>query len=128
METLTTHGIQISVECHYQMRFSEPITGKQLFNYTILIVNKSAWTVKLLRRHWFIFDSLNGVQEVEGEGVVGQQPVLAPGEQFQYSSWCPLVSEVGRMNGIYLMERLPDGLPFEVIIPPFALISDPKLN
>ncbi len=128
METLITNGIQISVECFYQPRYSEPLSGKYLFTYEIEIENKSDFTVQLLRRHWFIFDSLNGVREVEGEGVVGQQPVLEPGSTHRYTSWCPLMSEIGRMDGIFLMERIDDKTEFQVLIPSFQLWADSKSN
>jgi len=128
METLTTNGIQISAEAFYQDKHSEPVNGKYLYVYNIHIENKGMYTVQLLRRHWYIFDSLNGIIEVEGEGVVGQKPILKPGESHSYSSWCPLSSELGRMEGIFTMMNMDTEEEFDVIIPPFQLICEAKNN
>jgi ApaG protein len=94
-----------------------------MFAYRITIANQSEYTVKLLRRHWYITDSVHGTSEVEGEGVVGQQPVLEPGETHQYVSGCAIKSDIGKMYGTYLMERSIDGQFFEVKIPEFLLVA-----
>ena len=128
MQTLTTKGIQISVEPFYLPDESEPINHRFVYAYRISINNRSAHTVQLLRRHWHIVES-NGVRrEVEGEGVIGQQPTLAPGEGYQYSSWCPLMTDVGKMYGTFLMLRPDDGTRFEVRIPEFKLLPPFKMN
>ena len=98
------------------------------FAYKIIIENNSEFTVKLLRRHWYIYDSNAVVREVEGEGVVGQQPVLEPGESHEYVSGCNLKTGIGKMRGTYTMERLVDGSLFTVNIPEFVLIVPYKLN
>ncbi|MCU0345556.1 MAG: Co2+/Mg2+ efflux protein ApaG [Saprospiraceae bacterium] len=128
METLTTHGIQISAEPFYLPHESIPIQHKYVFAYRITIVNQSADTVQLLRRHWYIVESNGVVREVEGEGVVGLQPVLAPGESHQYISWCPLMTDIGKMHGEFQMERQPLGIKFNVKIPAFKLLPPFKLN
>jgi ApaG protein len=100
-----------------------------VYAYQVLIENQSTNTVQLLRRHWFIIES-NGVRrEVEGEGVVGLQPVLAPGESHHYSSWCPLMTDVGKMYGLFFMKKLTEPeVEFVVNIPQFKLVPPFKLN
>lgn len=128
MATRVTHGIKISVESQYQELYSRPEQRQFYFSYRIRIENKSATTVQLLRRHWYIFDVAGTGQEVEGEGVVGQQPVLKPGEFYEYESACNLNSEIGSMHGTYLFVREADGGSFEVQIPRFELIATYRLN
>jgi len=99
-----------------------------VFAYKIDIRNNSEYTVKLLRRHWYIYDANGVVREVEGEGVVGQQPVLEPGDSRQYVSGCNLKSGLGKMRGTYQMERLVDGRTFMVEIPEFTLVVPYRLN
>ena len=90
MDTLVTHGIKISVVARYQDEYSQPEQLQFYYSYHIRIENKADYTVQLMRRHWLIFDSAGGEQEVEGEGVVGNQPVLNPGEVYEYQSACSL--------------------------------------
>ena len=128
VETLTTQGIKISVEPFYLPNESSPVQQKYVHAYKITIENKSSHTVQLLRRHWYIIES-NGIRrELEGEGVIGQQPVLAPGEAHEYTSWCPMMTDVGKMHGTYLMVRTEVGEPFRVRIPEFRLVAPFKLN
>ena len=128
METLTTQGIRISVEPFYLPHESIPIQHRYVFAYRITILNQSPDTVQLLRRHWYIVEA-NGVQrEVEGEGVVGLQPVLEPGESHQYTSWCPLMTDLGKMYGTFQMVRLSDDAKFDVQIPEFKLAPPFKMN
>lgn len=128
METLMTKGIQITVEPHFQINSKHEADQKFLFTYEIEISNQSQSSVQLLERYWTIFDSLAGIQTVNGPGVIGKKPVLEPGESFEYASWCPLHSEIGYMEGYYLMQNLDDGSYFEVWIPRFMLIASYKLN
>jgi ApaG protein len=128
METSTTQGVKISVTTNYLPDYSSPAQQHFVFAYKISIENNSEFTVKLLRRHWHIYDSNGVVREVEGEGVVGQQPVLEPNESHQYVSGCNLKTGIGKMKGTYLMERLVDGKQFNVNIPEFVLIVPYKLN
>jgi ApaG protein len=128
MDTQTTQGVQVTVTTNYLPDYSSPGQQHFVFAYKISIQNNSEFTVKLLRRYWQIFDSNGTVREVEGEGVVGQQPVLEPGESHQYVSGCNLKTGIGKMTGNYTMERLVDGKQFTVNIPEFVLIVPYKLN
>lgn len=128
METFTTNGITVSVETQYLPAHSNPREGKFIFGYHINIINGSPYTVQLLRRHWVISAADGSLREVEGEGVIGQQPVLAPGEEHEYTSFCHLETELGRMSGTYLMSRFDDGTFFEVTIPEFRMAAPFKMN
>ncbi len=128
MVTKISDGVQISVETFYQEDYSNPSNNEYMFAYRITIENHNNYTVQLLRRHWNIFDSNGEYKEVEGEGVVGQQPVLLPNEQFQYVSGCNLKTEMGKMYGQYTMENQNDKKTFEVNIPAFEMVVPFKLN
>lgn len=128
MVTKITEGVKISVETFYQDEYSQPLNNEFMFAYRITIENGSEHTVKLLRRHWYIFDSCGITREVEGEGVVGLQPVIEPNKSHQYVSGSHLKTEIGKMHGTYLMERQIDGKKFKVNIPEFQLIAPFKLN
>jgi ApaG protein len=128
MVTKITDGVSVSVFTEYQQEYSSPLQAHYVFTYRILIENHSEHTVKLLRRHWFIYDANALMREVEGEGVVGQQPTLEPGASHEYVSGCNLKTEMGKMKGTYLMERVVDGKQFTVVIPEFMLIAPFKLN
>jgi ApaG protein len=128
METKTTHGVKVSVTTNYLPDYSSPLQQHFVFAYQIGIENTSDYTVKLLRRHWHIYDSNGVVREVEGEGIVGQQPTLEPGETHQYVSGCNLKTGIGKMAGTYLFERVMDGTTFMVVIPEFTLIVPYYLN
>ncbi len=128
MVTEITKGIKVSVETEYQPAYSSPSQYHYVFTYRITIENQSEYTIQLLRRHWYIHDAGFSPREVEGEGVVGQQPVLEPGQAHQYVSGCNLKSGIGKMVGTYLMERIVDGLKVEVNIPEFTMIAPLRLN
>lgn len=128
MITHITEGVKVSVETFYQPDYSQPMNAEYMFAYRIIIQNESEFTVKLLRRHWYIFDSNGALREVEGEGVIGQQPVIEPQQSHQYVSGCHLKTEMGKMHGTYLMERIIDGKFFYVNIPEFQLVAPFKLN
>jgi ApaG protein len=115
-----TEDIRVEVMSSYSPENSRPLEGEWVFQYTVRITNQGAGTVQLLRRHWVITDAANQVEEVKGEGVVGKQPVLSPGESFKYSSWCPLKTSAGMMHGTYEMART-DGRRFDIEVAPFAL-------
>jgi ApaG protein len=123
-----TEGVSITVETFYQPAQSNPQSSEFLFAYRITIENLSTMPVKLLRRHWHILDSNGSYREVEGEGVVGQQPIITPGESYQYVSACNLRSEIGKMYGTYQMENLYNKKLLQVAIPEFQLIAPFKLN
>jgi ApaG protein len=118
-----THGVRVSVQSEYAPDRSRPSEKQWFFLYTITIANESPETVQLMTRHWVITNAEGEVQNVDGPGVVGQQPVLAPGESFTYTSGCPLETSFGRMEGTYQMVT-PAGEAFDVVIAPFTL-SEP---
>lgn len=128
MVTQITEGVKISVETMFQPTYTNADYFHFVFSYEILIENHSEHTIQLLRRHWYIFDSYGEQKEVEGEGVIGQQPVLEPGQVHRYVSGCNLKTNMGKMKGTYLMERQIDGHQFEVIIPEFYLIAPYRYN
>lgn len=128
MVSKISEGVEISVETFYQNDYSNPIAGEFMFAYRITIENHNSFTVKLLRRHWQIFDSNSEYREVEGDGVIGMQPVIAPGEHYQYVSGCNLKTEIGKMSGSYTMQDLDTMREFQVKIPAFDLIVPTKLN
>jgi ApaG protein len=128
MSTSVTHGIRITVRPHYEAAHSDPKAGRFLFSYHITIANTGEHTVQLMRRHWHIWDSLGPAREVEGAGVVGETPVLAPGETYTYGSYCDLRSAAGRMHGSYRMRRVDTGEAFDVRIPPFQLLYPVMAN
>ena len=128
MANKISEGMEVSVETFYQPDYSNPISGEYMFAYRITIENHNNFSVKLQRRHWHIFDSNGSYHEVEGEGVVGVQPILQPGERYQYVSGCNLRTEMGKMYGSYTMENLNNKKSFEVNIPIFEMIVPFKMN
>jgi ApaG protein len=118
-----TRGIRVHVESEYTPERSRPHHNEWFFLYTIRITNESDETVQLISRHWIITDATGHVEEVRGPGVVGQQPVLAPGQSFQYTSGCPLSTPFGSMRGTYQMVTA-DGDRFDAEVAPFEL-SEP---
>jgi ApaG protein len=122
-----TNNIRVEVMSRYSAENSRQVQGAWVFQYTVRITNQGSDTVQLLSRHWIITDALEHTEEVNGPGVVGEQPVLAPGESFQYSSWCPLRTPTGTMHGTYQMVG-PGGKQFDVEIAPFALRAPYTVN
>ena len=118
----TTKAIRVTVKPVYLEDQSSPIENHFVWAYWVQIVNTGSQTVQLLNRHWRITDSMGRQQEVRGAGVVGEQPTLAPGESFEYTSGTPLTTPSGIMVGTYEMERA-DGRRFDVAIPAFSLDS-----
>jgi ApaG protein len=116
----TTENITISVRPLYLDGQSDAIAKKFVFAYFIRIENNSHEPVQLLRRHWFIRNSADELREVEGDGVVGQQPIIRPGNGHEYNSYCILETFEGTMEGTYLMRR-PNGELFYVVVPRFTL-------
>jgi len=115
-----TNNIRVEVLSRYSPENSQPLQSAWIFQYTVRITNQGTETVQLISRHWIITDALDHINEVKGPGVVGEQPVLAPGDSFKYSSWCPLKTPTGTMHGTYQMAR-PDGTQFDIEIAPFGL-------
>jgi ApaG protein len=123
----TTEGITISVRAAYVPEQSAPRMHRYVFAYTVRIANDGAAPAQLRSRHWIITDGDGRVEEVKGPGVVGQQPYLEPGEQFEYTSGCVLNTPRGEMHGTYQMHR-PDGSAFDARIAPFFLELPYSLN
>ncbi len=128
MTRQTTEGVSITVETFYQPAQSNPLSSEYVFAYRITIENLGDVPVRLLRRHWQIVDSNGSYREVDGDGVVGQQPVIPPGDHYQYISACNLRSEMGKMWGSYAMENLFNKRMMEVTIPEFQLVAPFKMN
>lgn len=128
MVSAVTHEIEVSVETEYQAELSNPKVGLYMFAYHINIENHGEYAVQLLRRRWNIYDSNGEHRVVEGEGVVGEQPVLESGQYHKYSSACNLITDMGKMHGSYQFVRLADGKLFTVEIPEFKLISPFRMN
>ncbi len=127
MSTAVTDGIEVSVQSAFRPDRSAPAQERFLYSYTVRIRNGGATAARLLSRHWIITDARGEREEVKGEGVVGQQPHLAPGQSFEYSSFCVLRTPLGQMRGSYTMTR-DDGSTFEADIAPFALAVPAALN
>jgi ApaG protein len=130
MYEATTHGIRVKVEPQFLEHESDARAGRYFWAYTIEITNESACTVQLRTRYWQITDAAGRVEEVRGAGVVGETPVLEPGQSFKYTSGCPLTEPSGVMVGRYGMVD-GDGQQFEVDVPAFSLDSPgirPVLN
>ena len=128
MVSKISEGVTISVETFYQPEYSNIHDSDFMFAYRVTIKNNNPFPVKLLRRHWYIFDSNTTKREVEGEGVIGIQPVINPGEQYQYISGCNLRTEIGKMHGTYTMENFANKKTFPVNIPAFEMTVPFKLN
>jgi ApaG protein len=118
--TATTEAITVTVRPIYLDGQSDPIARKFVFAYFVRIENEGREPVQLLRRHWFIHESSGEEKEVEGEGVIGKQPMIEPGSAHEYSSFCVLETFEGHMEGTYTMVR-PSGDRFQVVIPRFNL-------
>lgn len=117
-----TAGVHVAVQSYFLSEQSEPAESQYVWAYRIKITNKADVPVKLLNRHWIITDGVGGVHEVQGEGVVGEQPLIGPGDTFIYTSGTPLSTATGFMRGSYEMRRA-DGHTFDVEIPAFSLDS-----
>jgi ApaG protein len=127
MSDTITRGIRVQVESFYDEDRSSPQESYYFFAYQVRISNEGAEKAQLISREWIITDANGEAQRVQGPGVVGEQPVLAPGEAFEYTSFCPLSTAVGTMHGSYHMVR-PDGSSFEAEIAPFCLAVPHAVN
>jgi ApaG protein len=121
-----TKNIRVNVSSEYDPSRSSPDHNQWFFLYTVRITNEGQNTVRLISRHWIITDAIGKVEEVRGPGVVGKQPVLAPGQSFEYTSGCPLTLPFGSMHGTYQMvnDRSEE---FEIEIAPFTLQESPRI-
>ena len=122
-----TDTVEIKAISRFLPDQSDPSADRYVFAYHITISNRSEQTVKLLTRHWIITDAEENVQEVRGEGVIGQQPVLRPGESFEYTSGCSIATPVGTMKGSYFMQA-DDGRQFDAPIAEFTLAMPRTLH
>ena len=120
MSEAITRDIRVRVEAQYDSSRSTPQQNQWFFLYTVRITNEGKETVKLISRHWIITDGMGKVEEVRGPGVVGHQPVLAPGQSFEYTSGCPLTTPFGTMHGTYQMVNQ-GSEQFDIEIAPFTL-------
>ena len=127
MSSALTDGIRITVTPQFWPERSTPESGQWAFMYTVEIFNEGPDPALLESRHWIITDAGGGIEEVRGEGVVGKQPRLQPGEKFQYTSWAMLKTPFGTMRGSYFFAR-PDGKGFEGKIGEFALVQPNSLH
>lgn len=123
MVNAITKGIKVSVEVTYQAEFSSPHQHHFVFTYKVTIENQSQHSYQLLKRKWEIFDAAEETKIVEGNGVVGQQPILEPGDSHSYVSGCNLKSGLGKMKGTYTMEKQLDGKLEEIEVPEFQMIA-----
>ena len=128
MVSKISEGVQITVETFYNPDHSSSTTKEYMFAYRILIENQNDFPIRLISRHWYITDSNNSKREVKGEGVVGVQPVIHPGQSYQYVSGCNFRTEIGKMSGVYQMENLSNNRSFEVKIPAFVMVAPFKNN
>lgn len=122
-----TRGVRVQVRARYSAEHSSPAASRWFFLYTITIANESDTTVQLIHRHWTIVDGTGHVEEVHGPGVVGEQPVLEPGQSFEYTSGCPLPTPFGSMAGSFEMVRR-DGTRFEAEVALFQLIRPGSIH
>jgi ApaG protein len=120
MDDTSRYRIQVAVQVRYLADKSDEADNRHVFAYTITLTNEGEHAVQLLSRHWIINDANNHVQEVRGQGVVGEQPVIRPGQSFEYTSGTVLATQVGTMSGSYKMQVV-DGGEFSVAIPQFVL-------
>jgi ApaG protein len=127
MSDTTTRGIRVQVQARYVPEQSAPERGQYFFAYRVRISNSGDEAAQLVSRRWLITDGEGKVSVVEGAGVVGEQPLLAPGASFEYTSFCPLPTPYGTMHGAYRMQT-PAGAEFEAVIAPFTLAIPHSVN
>lgn len=127
MPILVTKGVEIEVATSFNREDSNVMNEQFVFRYFVSITNKNSFPIKLLKRKWKIFDSFGVINVVQGDGVIGRTPLIAPDGIYEYSSWSLMKSEVGEMKGSYLMEK-ESGETFWVDIPVFQLIYPGRLN
>ncbi len=123
-----TEGVLVSVQSIYRPKKSNPIRNAYTYSYKVTIENQSPFTIQLLRRHWHIVNAYGERREVEGEGVIGKQPILRPGGVYEYVSHTYFTTSIGKMHGTYLMQRVTDKREFSVNIPTFIMIAPSQLN
>lgn len=120
--TAITHDIKVTVLSEYQESVSVPDENNYVYTYRVIIENLGNEIIQVLGRHWYIIDTAGLRQEVKGEGVVGEKPIIYPGQAYEYGSWCKLTAEAGKMWGRYSVKRLSDNTGLHAKIPEFMLI------
>lgn len=128
MVSYISEGVKVSVETFYQQDYSNPLQSEFMFAYKVTIENHNPFRIKILGRYWHIFDSNGDYREVEADGIVGVQPTILTGTEYEYVSGCNLNTEMGSMSGAYHVENVSTGKTFKVQIPSFDLIYPAKLN
>ena len=128
METIVTNGVRITVQSHYEPQYSHPDKNQFVFSYRIDIENKNEFPIQLLSRKWIIVDAGAETKVIEGDGVLGEQPIIEPGAVHSYESGCPISSEFGIMRGKYILKNTLTEQEFKVTIPEFKLVVDYILN
>ncbi len=128
MVSKISEGVNISVETYFEPEYSNTALNEFMFAYRITIENTNTFPIQLISRHWSIFDSNGTCREVEGDGVVGIQPIIVPGALYQYTSGCNLQSDAGKMSGTYLFANLYNKKFFKATIPSFEMFAPFKLN
>ncbi|HAE31950.1 MAG TPA: Co2+/Mg2+ efflux protein ApaG [Flavobacteriales bacterium] len=128
MTTAIDQGIRISVSTDYREDYSDPNTHHFLFSYSITIENTNNFPAQLMKRAWFIVDSGAENRQVEGDGVVGVQPIIQPGESYNYESACDLKTDYGSMKGFYFFKNTTTEEMFRVRIPEFVMAVPHKFN
>ncbi len=123
-----TNGVKVSVKVIFNARFSTIKENRYIYNYTIKITNESNYPMKLWEREWYIFDTLDFPRIVKGDGVVGEQPTIEPGDSYTYTSSCDLQSTLGKMEGNYMFENMITNKKLKVKIPTFILMYPYLLN
>jgi ApaG protein len=132
MVSTTSEGVKVTVEVYYQQLYSKPINREFMFAYKVNIHNFNSFPIKVINRHWRIFDGIAGYRTMDGEGIVGMKPVIPPDESYHYISGVITKSDIGRMGGVYLVQRLNESgqvmYDFPVVIPIFDLLSPMIFN
>ena len=128
MAVKITTGVRVSVNTKYLQSIHNAIYNQHVYEYEITIENFNEFPVQLISRHWYIFDSIAGIHEVVGEGVVGSKPILFQDADYQYKSACNLKSDFGTMHGYYVFENVRTAEQFKVEIPRFELATSSRLN
>ena len=120
--------IDISTEAFFLDNKSNIEKSIYFFMYKIFISNKTNKTIQLISRHWDICDANGNIDIIEGEGVIGEQPLMNPSDSFEYNSFCPLKTEFGKMSGFYIFKEVETGNLFKAIIPEFSLVVPSRIN
>ena len=128
MKAAVSQNIEISVVPRFEELKSSSVNNSFIHSYKVTIVNRNIFSVKILERCWFIFDSTEGSYTVFGEGVIGEKPVIEPGDSYKYNSYCEMTNYIGRMRGFYNLRNELSGEVFKATIPTFNLETPFSMN